>query len=386
MKLALDFKRIKQPCISCLFSTIFQKRRKLILADWLDGWLGRRPQEFQLNFALTSSSPRLAETRGEATSMEVSSLFYTPLFLTSRTPERFSHERTPFFPSTQNDRKDTRNVGSFEKKIRIRKDKKSVMPWAALSAPPPMELPLGHVLGERAKDLLTKIPRPPRSIRCSERGIAVLKSPHTREERNSPTSTVMNPLFKKATDHLATFPRNAIDQTVANSSSLRQCCIGGFFSSMVGGKGRRKCPGGGCMKEEGPKEECASPCSPLPPQMHTTKSCHSCPPQSGMELGEGRQRGNKTPGLGGGGEAFRKHFCATAWLVTWAAWAGGMDEGARIDTKKSAGRDNRPNVVLFPKPTKNIDANYSALLIRQTAGMSFCTGLDKEGTKDAGGG
>ncbi len=62
-----------------------------------------------------------------------------------------------------------------------------------------------------------------------------------------------------------------------------------------------------------------------------------------------------------------------------------MDGGARIDTKKVQLEIIDPTSSFF-KPTKNIDTNYSALLLRQTAGMSFCTGLDKEGTKDAGGG
>ena len=63
-----------------------------------------------------------------------------------------------------------------------------------------------------------------------------------------------------------------------------------------------------------------------------------------------------------------------------------MDEGARIDTKKVQLEIIDPTSSFSQTNKKNIDTNYSALLIRQTAGMSFCTGLDKEGTKDAGGG
>ena len=58
-----------------------------------------------------------------------------------------------------------------------------------------------------------------------------------------------------------------------------------------------------------------------------------------------------------------------------------MDEGARIDTKKVQLEIIDPTSSFFQKPTKNIDTNYSALLLRQTAGMSFCTGLDKEGER-----
>ncbi len=297
MKLALDSKRSKQASTAS-FPQFFRSGESL---SWLTGWVAWSssagvPIKFRSHLLLTASGGR---ERGEATSMEVSSLFYTPLFLTSRTPERFSHGRTLFFPSTQNMIAKTQGMSAASKKKRYEKTKNIVMPWAALSGPLPMELPLGHVLGERAKDLLTKIPRPPPPL------LAVLKSPHTREERNSPTSTVMNPILKKPPTIWRPFQGTPSTKQWQIPPPSANVASAAFFIH-----GRRK------REEEvswrrpheggGPKRGMCLPLlpPPLPPQMHTTKSCHSCPPQSGMELGEGRQRGNKTPGLGGGG---RRH-------------------------------------------------------------------------------